>query len=106
MKNSHIAMVIVALGLSACGHSSDQLAYAERLSCPQLAQELGRYEERRDDAAVDGFVSDLVSIVADNESDRREAGFDSAISSLEEADADLSLEQLAAIYKRKGCPAL
>lgn len=89
--------------LSACGESEKQLAAAEHYSCTQLAREIGKREQRRDSAQIDGFMNGLVSAVADDKKRRREADIESLANNIDEADAEKSLEQLTAIYRRKGC---
>lgn len=99
--NPFVAVALITLG--ACGHSQKQLALVETYSCTEIARELGKLEERRTSAQVDGFFDAITSVVADSKEDRAEADISLAVNSLDEADADLSHEQLTEIYRRKNC---
>lgn len=89
--------------LSACGESEKQLAAAQSYSCTQLAREIGKREQKRDSAQVDGFINTIESVVSDNKELKDAADIDATINMLDEADAEKSLEQLGAIYRSKGC---
>lgn len=89
--------------LSACGESKRQLAEAQSYSCTQLAREIGKREQRRDSARIDGVLNTITSIATDDKEVRRQADIDSTINTIDEVDAEKSFEQLQEIYRNKGC---
>lgn len=95
-----------AIGLSACGQSQEQLNRAQGMSCTQLAQEIGKYKQQRSSAQADEFGNDLAGALAKTKEQRSNAAVGSVLSSIDEADASQSLEQITSIYNAKGCPAL
>lgn len=89
--------------LSACGETQNQLTVARSLTCTELAREIGKREQRRDSARVEGVFNSIISVVADDEETREGASIDSAINTVDEIDAERSFEQLNEIYSSKGC---
>lgn len=97
------ACLIALATLSACGESQQDLDAARKMRCTELAREIGKREQRRDSARVDGVINTITSVVADDKEVRDAADIDSAINSIDEYDADTSLDQLEKIYRAKGC---
>lgn len=89
--------------LSACGETRQQLAAAQALSCTELAREIGKREQRRDSAQIDGVFNTIESVIADDKEDRDSASIASTINIIDETDAEESIEQLERIYRSKGC---
>lgn len=103
LKRNACLAVLILTGLIACGETEEQLAFAQTASCTELAREIGKREQRRDSASIDGLLNGIVSVVADDKSTRQTADIDAAMNSFDEMDAEKSLEQLEGIFERKGC---
>lgn len=97
-------MGLLALSfLVACGESKQQLAKAQTYSCTQLAREIGKREQRKTSAQVDGFVNNVESIFAKDKEVRTAADIETGVNLVDEIDATKSLKQLESIYRAKGC---
>ena len=98
-----IGPLLLTLAVSACGESKQQLAKAQGLSCTELSREIGKREQRRDTARVDGWINIAESAIAGDSDVGRAADIEGAVNSIDEADAEKSLHQLQGIYQSKGC---
>lgn len=103
MKRPLSACLMTLAILSACGESQQDLEAARKMRCTELAREIGKREQRRDSARIDGVLSTITSVVSEDKEMRDAANIDSAIDSIDEYDADKSLDQLEKIYRAKGC---
>lgn len=102
--HSYLGASLIALtALTACGESPEQLAAARSYSCTQLAREIGKLEQRKETAQIDGTINSIASVVINDKEERRAAGLESAVNSIDEADADKSLQQYKDIFFAKGC---
>ncbi len=95
--------LFVLVTLAACGESQQQLSAAHSLSCTDLAREIGKREQRRDSAKVDGWINMIESAVASDKEAETAADIDFLVNSIDEADAGKSFKQLQKIYRSKGC---
>lgn len=98
-----LALTTMLFGLGACGLSDKQLDDARYMSCTELAREIGRYEQQRDDGEMDSLFGSVESALSDNKRDRENANMDSLSGDLQASDARQSLDQLNRIYRQKGC---
>lgn len=98
-----VPCMIALATLTACGESKKQLEIARSMSCTELAREIGKREQRRDSARIDGVFNSIVSVVDSDKEVRRSADIDSTINNIDEADAEKSVEQLTKIFRQKGC---
>ncbi len=96
------ALVLLTL-VAACGQTGLQLEQARAMSCTELARELGKREQKRESAQIDGFAHSLDSVFADDKKARREADMNSVLTSLDEAVAEKEIAQLEQIFTAKGC---
>lgn len=90
-------------GLVACGESKTQLAAANSYSCTDLAREIGKREQRKTAAQVNGFANSMVSIFTSDKELRTAADVETGVNLIDEIDAGKSLNQLQKIYDAKGC---
>ena len=105
LRTLKLALIgILALGgLTACGESKAQLAAAHSYSCTDLAREIGKREQRKTSAQVDGFANSMVSIFSSDKEVRTAADVETGVNLIDEIDAGKSLKQLQKIYDAKGC---
>ncbi|SMR71043.1 hypothetical protein SAMN04488030_0663 [Aliiroseovarius halocynthiae] len=104
IKSAAITLLGLALGgLSACGESKDQLSSAWSKSCTELAREIGKREQRRDSAKIDGWINIAESAFAEDSNAAAAADIEYAANAFDEADAEKSFDQLTKIYRSKGC---
>lgn len=97
-----VCLIVLSI-LSACGESKQDLEAARKMRCTELAREIGKREQRRDSARLDGVVNTITSVVSTDKELRNAANIDSAVNSIDEYDAGTSLDQLEKIYRAKGC---
>lgn len=97
------SLLITLVVLSACGESNQQLSAAHTYSCTELSREIGKLEQRRDTARVNGWISVAEGVFAADSGESLAADIGLAANSIDEADAEKSLEQFQRIYDRKGC---
>lgn len=97
------ACIITIATISACGESQKQLDAASQFSCTELAREIGKREQRRDSAQINGVINTIESVIADDKDAETAADIGALTNYIDEADAEKSLEQLEGIYRSKGC---
>ena len=95
--------ILVLPLLMSCGEAETELTKAQTYSCAQLAREIGKREQRRDDAEIDGWINVLELAISDDREVERVASIELAANAFDEADADKSFGQLQEIHRNKGC---
>ena len=107
MNQSHklLAISIAALTLTGCTTLKEDVAEYQTYSCPQLAQEIGRWKQKLEDAEVDGDVAVLGQIFGDKK-EQDDAETDELIADIDEEDARDHLRELRRINAEKGCPVI
>jgi hypothetical protein len=92
--------IAAALALGACATDDAPIA---SMSCTDLAREIGKATQTRDDAAVDSFVGTIDMLVADNKADEIDGGVESIIGDISGAAAQSELGTLNQAFVQKGC---
>ncbi|HAT87975.1 MAG TPA: hypothetical protein DCS30_19800 [Rhizobiales bacterium] len=95
--------VIAMTTLGACTSSDNSLEDARYMSCTELARNIGRQEQRKEDALIDGIGDDIDMIISKTDEDKTASAISGMINDLDEHDADQSLKQLNQIFRQKGC---
>jgi len=95
---SSVTATVLALG--AC--ASDETSIAS-MSCTDLAREIGKATQTRDDAAVDSVVGTIDMLAADNKADEITGGVDSLVGDISGAAAQSELDTLNRTFVQKGC---
>lgn len=95
--------VITAAFLTACGETQPQLAKAQNASCTELAREIGKNEQQKERANIDFWANTAISVLSKDNDLQNHASADALINTVDEADAEVSLDQLEQIYRSKGC---
>ena len=95
---SSVTASILALG--ACASDDTHTA---SMSCTELAREIGRATQTRDDAAVDSVVGTIDMLAADNKADEISGGVESLVGDISGAAAQRELDALGRTFVQKGC---
>lgn len=90
----------VIFGLGACATNETSLS---SMSCTDLAREIGKATQTRDDAAVDSVVGTIDMLAADNTADEITGGVDSLVGDISGAAAESRLDTLNRAFAQKGC---
>lgn len=88
------------LALAACATDDATIA---SMSCTELAHEIGRATQSRDDAAVDSVVGTIDMLVADNKADEIAGGAESLAGDISGAAAQSEIDRLNRVFVQKGC---
>ena len=102
--NKLLAISIAALTIAGCTTLEEDVAEYRTYSCTGIAQEIGRWEQKLDDAETDGDIAVLDQILGDKK-EREDAETDELVADFDEADARDHLRELRRIQAEKGCPA-
>ncbi len=94
------AMLIVALTLGACTTPDKPLT---SMSCTELAMEIGKMTQARDEAAIDSAAGAINIIIADNRAEEIEGGVEALIGDVSGAMAQDELSKLNRVFVQKGC---
>lgn len=94
---------VLAATLTACGESQQQISAARSMSCTELAHQIGRRAQRKDTAQAEGWINLAEGVFASDKEAALEASVEHSVSAFEEADAEMSLNQLQEIYREKRC---
>lgn len=92
-----------AVMLAGCASESFSNARLSSMSCTDLAREIGRYTQMRDDADADSLVGTIDMVIADNREDEIVAGAESIIGDITSAGAERELSRLQSAYVQRGC---
>jgi hypothetical protein len=94
------AVIATLLVLGACADDRPPLA---SMSCTDLAREIGRATQSRDDAAIDSLAGTIDILAADNRADEISGGVDSLVGDITGATAQSELDTLNNVFVQKGC---
>ncbi len=94
------AAIATALALGAC--SADETPITS-MSCTQLAHEIGKATQTRDDAAVDSVFGTVDMLTADNKADEITGGVESIAGDITGAAAQSEIDKLNRVFVQKGC---
>lgn len=92
-----------AVLLAGCAADEFTNARLSTMSCTDLAREIGRYTQIRDDANVDSITGTIDFVLADSKEDEIVAGAESIIGDIASADAENGLSRLQAAWVQRGC---
>lgn len=99
MKLQTAAMAAV-LTLGACAAADTPIS---SMSCTDLAREIGKATQTKDDAAVDSIVGTIDMLAADNTADEITGGVDALVGDISGAAAQRQLDTLNSAFAQKGC---
>ncbi|AUQ54782.1 hypothetical protein PhaeoP72_04031 (plasmid) [Phaeobacter inhibens] len=99
-KTATSALALAALALSGCAASEKPLT---SMSCTELAIEIGKMTQARDEAAMDSAAGALDVIIADTRAEEIEGGVDALIGDVSGAMAQGKLSKLNRVFVQKGC---
>ena len=88
------------LALGACASDSVQVT---SMSCTDLAREIGRATQTRDDANVDSILGTVEMLAADNKDDEISSGVESLVGDISGSVAQSELDTLNRAFVQKGC---
>jgi len=95
--------IATTLGLCACSSSSLHAIPPEQMSCTELAREIGRAQQAKEDADADSLLGTVGALLADNKADQTAYTVDGLVGDITSASADNTLKKLNAIFHRNGC---
>ncbi len=93
-------IIVALLVLAACAEDRPPLA---SLSCTDLAREMGKATQSRDDAAVDSIAGTIDMLAADSRADEISGGVDSIVGDITGTAAQSELDTLNGAFVQKGC---
>lgn len=99
-KTATSALACAALTLSGCATPEKPLT---SMSCTELAIEIGKMTQARDEAAIDSAVGAVDIIIADTRAEEIEGGVDALIGDVSGAMAQDELNKLNRVFAEKGC---
>ncbi|NSX55403.1 hypothetical protein [Parasulfitobacter algicola] len=99
-KTTTSAIAVVALTLSGCTTPEKPLT---SMSCTELAMEIGKMTQARDEAAIDSAVGAIDVIIADTRAEEIEGGVEALIGDISGAAAQSELNRLNRVFAQKGC---
>ena len=91
------------LALGACATPEEDLAEARGMSCTELAREIGRAEQERDDARLDGDLSTLDALFSESDSEIDDAILGGTLDDLAAESSEREVQDLTRIFRQKGC---
>lgn len=94
------AIVIGSLALSGCAIPEKPLT---SMSCTELAIEVGKMTQARDEAAIDSAAGAVNIIIADTRAEEIEGGVEALIGDLSGAMAQDKLNKLNRVFVENGC---
>jgi len=94
------AIVIGVLALSGCATSEKPLT---SMSCTELAMEIGKMTQAKDEAAIESAVGAVNIIIADTRAEEIEGGVEALIGNVSGAMAQDELSKLDRAFVQKGC---
>lgn len=97
------ASLFAALTLAACNQIGKPELNVAQMRCTDLAREIGRYTQMRDEAQIDSFAANIEGLVAEKDSDRMASGIESLTEDITEDIARDNLEILNTEYARRRC---
>lgn len=97
------AVVATALTLSACHHTDELRLQVASMSCTDLAREIGRYTQMRDDAAIDSLSASIDGLITKKKNERIASGIEAVAEDITEMMAREKLDVLNVEYARRGC---
>ncbi|MBM7069766.1 hypothetical protein [Actibacterium sp. 188UL27-1] len=98
-----IASITAGLALGACTDNEKTQAQVSRMSCTDLAREIGRVTQVKTDADLDSTFGTIDLVLSDDKEDQIVGGFESIAGDLTGAAARRDLDTLNAAFTRRGC---
>lgn len=104
MKTSQSIMFSSVIGavlaLGACASDNAPIA---SMRCTDLAREIGKTTQKRDDAVADSVIGTIDMLAADNKADEITGGVESLVGDISGAVAQNELDMLNRAFVQKGC---
>jgi hypothetical protein len=98
-----ITPLIATLALGACSTDDGSDIPVQRMSCTDLAREIGKYTQMKQDADIDSVFGTIGMLAADNKEDEIAHGIEGIAGDVTGAVAENELDTLKTVYARKGC---
>lgn len=103
-KNLMLTLPLVtALTLGGCSVNNTGRTTDEYMSCTDLAREIGKYTQVKEDADVDSIVGTVGVLISDDKYDQISNGIDSISGDFTGMSARNELDKLNDAYVRSGC---
>ncbi len=98
-----ITPMIAVLTLGACSADDGNDIPVQRMSCTDLAREIGKYTQMKQDADIDSVFGTIGMLAADNKDDEIAHGVEGLAGDITSAVAENELDTLKTVYARNGC---
>ena len=98
-----ITPLMATLALGACSTEDGSDIPVQRMSCTDLAREIGKYTQMKQDADIDSVFGAIGMLAADNRDDEIAHGVEGIAGDITAAVAENELDTLKTVYSRKGC---
>lgn len=74
-----------------------------QMSCTELAREIGRYSQIKEDADADSIIGTVGALISDNKNDQITHSVEGIVGDIASASAGSDLEKLKTAFNQRGC---